>query len=341
MFDDIHAGLRANEVQLLRWRPTRSAATEASEPELDCSAPPSSRRHPPPTRLRISPPAKADLLSVTDDESEIEASRAPLLEHLVELRRRLIVCAVALVVGFLLCFAFSAADLHPAAAPVRGRRRPAGGAESARRPPRPVRPAADPDRPAARAARARAAAAGVHRAAGVLLHQGEAGGVRGHRRDLPGAGLAALPLRRAGPLQARAQRLPAVPDRLAGAVPHGRGAGLFRHAAVRAVVLAEPADRRRGQCLGRSCCPRCPTISTWSPPCCWPSASASSCRWCWRCWAWPGWSAPRCCAAGRRYAIVGVFVVAAIVTPPDPISMISPRPCRSACSTRSRSGASR
>ena len=27
--------------------------------------------------------------------------------------------------------------------------------------------------------------------------------------------------------------------------------------------------------------------------------------------------------AGRRYAIVGVFVVAAIVTPPDPISMIS------------------
>jgi sec-independent protein translocase protein TatC len=26
---------------------------------------------------------------------------------------------------------------------------------------------------------------------------------------------------------------------------------------------------------------------------------------------------------GRRYAIVGVFVVAAVVTPPDPISMIS------------------
>jgi sec-independent protein translocase protein TatC len=27
--------------------------------------------------------------------------------------------------------------------------------------------------------------------------------------------------------------------------------------------------------------------------------------------------------AARRYAIVGVFVVAAILTPPDPISMIS------------------
>ena len=41
------------------------------------------------------------------DESEIEASRAPLLEHLVELRRRLIICAAALVVGFMACFAFS------------------------------------------------------------------------------------------------------------------------------------------------------------------------------------------------------------------------------------------
>jgi sec-independent protein translocase protein TatC len=41
------------------------------------------------------------------DESEIEASRAPLLEHLVELRARLITCAGALVLGFLLCFFFS------------------------------------------------------------------------------------------------------------------------------------------------------------------------------------------------------------------------------------------
>lgn len=39
-----------------------------------------------------------------DDEAEIEASRAPLMEHLVELRRRLITCIVALGVGFLICF---------------------------------------------------------------------------------------------------------------------------------------------------------------------------------------------------------------------------------------------
>jgi sec-independent protein translocase protein TatC len=46
-------------------------------------------------------------VSLLNDETEIEASRAPLLDHLIELRYRLIVCAAALVVGFLLCFAFS------------------------------------------------------------------------------------------------------------------------------------------------------------------------------------------------------------------------------------------
>ena len=39
-------------------------------------------------------------MSTTDDDSEIEASRAPLMEHLVELRSRLIVCAWAIGVGF-------------------------------------------------------------------------------------------------------------------------------------------------------------------------------------------------------------------------------------------------
>jgi len=41
------------------------------------------------------------------DEEEIEASRAPLMDHLVELRQRLIVSVIALGVGFLICFAFS------------------------------------------------------------------------------------------------------------------------------------------------------------------------------------------------------------------------------------------
>jgi sec-independent protein translocase protein TatC len=51
------------------------------------------------------------------DDDEIEASRAPLLDHLNELRKRLIICVAALVVGFAVCFGFSReiylALLHP------------------------------------------------------------------------------------------------------------------------------------------------------------------------------------------------------------------------------------
>jgi sec-independent protein translocase protein TatC len=41
------------------------------------------------------------------DDRDIEASRAPLMDHLIELRSRLIICAAALAVGFALCFYFS------------------------------------------------------------------------------------------------------------------------------------------------------------------------------------------------------------------------------------------
>lgn len=41
------------------------------------------------------------------DEADIEASRAPLMDHLIELRGRLIICVAALFVGFGVCFAFS------------------------------------------------------------------------------------------------------------------------------------------------------------------------------------------------------------------------------------------
>jgi len=46
-------------------------------------------------------------LSDYNDESEIEGSRAPLMEHLVELRRRLIIMLIALGVGFGICFLFA------------------------------------------------------------------------------------------------------------------------------------------------------------------------------------------------------------------------------------------
>ena len=41
------------------------------------------------------------------DEDEIEASRAPLMDHLIELRGRLLICVVAFVIAFLICFYFA------------------------------------------------------------------------------------------------------------------------------------------------------------------------------------------------------------------------------------------
>mgnify|MGYP001048046511 CR=1 FL=1 len=47
-------------------------------------------------------------MSRTDrDEAEIEASRAPLMDHLIELRSRLVVCVLAFVLGFIGCFIFA------------------------------------------------------------------------------------------------------------------------------------------------------------------------------------------------------------------------------------------
>lgn len=73
----------------------------------------------------------------TRDESEIEASRAPLMDHLIELRGRLISCVIAFVLAFLLCFVFAeqiqvflikpfqaAAALHAAAQGEGGRSNP-------------------------------------------------------------------------------------------------------------------------------------------------------------------------------------------------------------------------
>lgn len=41
------------------------------------------------------------------DEAEIEESRAPLMDHLIELRGRLLICVVAFVIAFLVCFYFA------------------------------------------------------------------------------------------------------------------------------------------------------------------------------------------------------------------------------------------
>ncbi len=56
----------------------------------------------------MSGPSKALEPSIAQpNDDEVEASRAPLLDHLVELRKRLLVCVVTVVLGFVGCFFFA------------------------------------------------------------------------------------------------------------------------------------------------------------------------------------------------------------------------------------------
>lgn len=54
------------------------------------------------------PSLEADLPpDIIPDEDEVDASRAPLMEHLIELRQRLVVSLIAIALAFIVCFIFS------------------------------------------------------------------------------------------------------------------------------------------------------------------------------------------------------------------------------------------
>ncbi len=60
-----------------------------------------------PVPAHIPDATKRGLMSpILDDESEIEASRAPLMDHLLELRTRLVIMVVAFLVAVIVCYAF-------------------------------------------------------------------------------------------------------------------------------------------------------------------------------------------------------------------------------------------
>ena len=46
-------------------------------------------------------------MSRVEEEARMEASAAPLIEHLTELRRRLIWCVAGFLIGFVISFAFA------------------------------------------------------------------------------------------------------------------------------------------------------------------------------------------------------------------------------------------
>ena len=58
---------------------------------------------------------------------DLDDSKAPLLEHLIELRGRLLKCVVALLMGFVLCFYFSDTLFAILVHPLKDAFGPAGG----------------------------------------------------------------------------------------------------------------------------------------------------------------------------------------------------------------------
>ena len=71
------------------------------------AAPPCrSSREPDSSRRRLNPALNHERRP-TDDEAAIDATKAPLMDHLIELRQRLIWSIVAFVVCFLVCFYFA------------------------------------------------------------------------------------------------------------------------------------------------------------------------------------------------------------------------------------------
>jgi sec-independent protein translocase protein TatC len=57
--------------------------------------------------VSIEPPPAKPPGPTAEDLAEIEASKAPLLDHLIELRQRLFYAVIAIAIGFVLCFAFA------------------------------------------------------------------------------------------------------------------------------------------------------------------------------------------------------------------------------------------
>ena len=58
-------------------------------------------------------------MKTEEDEKEIEATKAPLMEHLIELRSRLIKALVAFFLTFIVCFFFAKRHLQRADLAVR------------------------------------------------------------------------------------------------------------------------------------------------------------------------------------------------------------------------------
>ena len=158
------------------WAASDTRTSRRARPQLE-TAPARLPRPPTEDRRERAEPMQDEPIDTREGHDEIEASKAPLMDHLIELRQRLIYALIGVGIGFVICFAFATADLQPAGLALPGGAR---------------RGAEDRD--------------DLHRPARVLLHQAEAGAVRRGVPGLPDHRHADLQVRRARPLQERARR---------------------------------------------------------------------------------------------------------------------------------------
>ena len=114
-----------------RPRPTWRRRRPSAEPVLTNLDAPVAAPPPEPPKLEqvgaapepAKPEREARPHESEDDEKEIEATKAPLMEHLIELRSRLIKALIAFALTFVVCFFFAKRHLqHPGLAVRLGRR---------------------------------------------------------------------------------------------------------------------------------------------------------------------------------------------------------------------------
>ena len=162
---------------------------------------------------------------------DIEASKAPLMDHLIELRSRLIKALLGFGVAFIFCFFFAKQIYNVLVWPFVW----VAGAENSKF---------------------------IYTALlEYFLTQLKLALFGAGFISFPDRGRADLQIRGARPLQARARRLPALSDRDAVLLRAGIDAGLFRGAADAGAVLARhAADWAAPRPRKSSCCPRSANI---------------------------------------------------------------------------------